>query len=81
MKSNGKEVQLTYKEFELLCLLLDNMGTVLSREQILSKVWGYDFDGESRTVDVHIRTLRLKLGDCGSIIETVRGVGYKAEGN
>lgn len=79
VKVNGNEVQLTYKEFELLCLLLDNMGTVLTREQILSRVWGYDFDGESRTVDVHIRTLRLKLGECGSMIETVRGVGYKAE--
>ena len=75
---NGKEVQLTFKEFELLCTLLDNMGTVLSREKLISKVWGYDFDGESRTVDVHIRTLRLKLGDCGSMIETVRGIGYKA---
>lgn len=79
VKVNGSEVQLTYKEFELLCLLLDNMGTVLTREQILTRVWGYDFDGESRTVDVHIRTLRLKLGECGSMIETVRGVGYKAE--
>lgn len=78
VKVNGEEVQLTYKEFELLCLLLENMGTVLSREKIISKVWGYDFDGESRTVDVHIRTLRLKLGDCGGMIETVRGIGYKA---
>ena len=78
VKVNGEEVQLTYKEFELLCLLLENMGTVLSREKIISKVWGYDFDGESRTVDVHIRTLRLKLGECGGMIETVRGIGYKA---
>ena len=75
---DGKEIQLTFKEFELLCTLLDNMGTVLSREKLISKMWGYDFDGESRTVDVHIRTLRLKLGDCGSMIETVRGIGYKA---
>ena len=79
VKVSGSEGQLTYKEFELLCLLLDSMGTGLTREQILSRVWGYDFDGESRTVDVHIRTLRLKLGECGSMIETVRGVGYKAE--
>lgn len=78
---DGKEVQLTFKEFELLCTLLDNMGTVLSRDKLISKVWGYDFDGESRTVDVHIRTLRLKLGECGSMIETVRGIGYKAVGN
>lgn len=78
VRANGKEVQLTYKEFELLCMLLDNMGTVLSREKIISNVWGYDFDGESRTVDVHIRTLRMKLGDCGNMIETVRGIGYKA---
>ena len=80
VKAAGKEVQLTYKEFELLCYLLENMGTVLTRDKILSRIWGYDFDGESRTVDVHIRTLRAKLGDCGSIIETVRGIGYKTVG-
>lgn len=80
VKAAGKEVQLTYKEFELLCYLLENMGTVLTRDKILSRIWGYDFDGESRTVDVHIRTLRAKLGECGSIIETVRGIGYKAVG-
>ncbi len=78
VKAGGKEVQLTFKEFELLCMLLENIGTVLSRDKIISKIWGYDFDGESRTVDVHIRTLRMKLGECGSIIETVRGIGYKA---
>lgn len=75
---NGADVQLTYKEFELLCYLLENIDTVLTREKILSRVWGYDFDGESRTVDVHIRTLRQKLGDAGRMIETVRGIGYKA---
>lgn len=68
---------LTYKEFELLSLLLQNQETVFSRDQILQSIWGYDFDGESRTVDVHIRTLRQKLGDAGSLIETVRGFGYK----
>lgn len=78
VRVNGNEVQLTFKEFELLCYLLENIGTVLSREKIITKVWGYDFDGESRTVDVHIRTLRMKLGDCGGMIETVRGIGYKA---
>lgn len=75
---NGEDVQLTYKEFELLCYLLENIDAVLTREKILSRVWGYDFDGESRTVDVHIRTLRQKLGDAGRMIETVRGIGYKA---
>lgn len=77
VKSDGVEVQLTFKEFELLCLLLENAENVLTREKILAKVWGYGFDGESRTVDVHIRTLRQKLGNCGDMIETVRGVGYR----
>ncbi len=77
VKSDGAEVQLTFKEFELLCLLLENAENVLTREKILAKVWGYGFDGESRTVDVHIRTLRQKLGSCGDMIETVRGVGYR----
>ena len=72
-----KDIELTYKEFELLKLLFANRGRVLNRDQILRKIWGYDFDGESRTVDVHIRTLRYKLGDDGDIITTVRGVGYK----
>lgn len=77
VKVEGEEVSLTYKEFELLCLLLGHKGMVLSRDQILSQIWGYEFDGESRTVDVHIRTLRHKLGRAGEYIETVRGVGYK----
>jgi two-component system alkaline phosphatase synthesis response regulator PhoP len=63
-----------------LCLLLASNGKVLTRAQILDKIWGYEFDGESRTVDVHIRTLRQKLGDCGDYIETVRGIGYKIGG-
>lgn len=75
--ADGQEIFLTLKEFELLCMLLKNKGIVLTRDKILSQVWGYDFDGENRTVDVHVRSLRTKLGDCGSIIETVRGVGYK----
>ena len=74
---NGKSVTLTQKEFEVLCLLLKNQGQVLSREQLIEQVWGYAFTGESRTVDVHIRTLRQKLGDAGSYVETVRGYGYK----
>lgn len=73
----SKEVTLTYKEFELLLLLMKNRGKVLTRDRILSSVWGYEFDGENRTVDVHIRSLRTKLLDCGALIETVRGVGYK----
>lgn len=70
-------VTLTLKEYEMLCLLLKNSGMVLSRTQLLNQIWGYEFDGESRTVDVHIRTLRQKLGSAGDLIETVRGVGYK----
>ena len=76
---DGKEVQLTLKEFELLRTLLENDGMVLTRDKILARIWGYDFDGETRTVDVHVRTLRQKLGECGSLIETVRGVGYKID--
>ena len=76
---DGNPVTLTYKEFELLCYLMENEGIVLSRDRLLSKIWGYDFDGETRTVDVHILTLRQKLGIGGSIIETIRGVGYKAD--
>lgn len=73
----GEEVALTQKEFELLCLLLKNQGQVLSRERLIEEVWGYAFVGESRTVDVHVRTLRQKLGEAGGCIETVRGYGYK----
>ena len=76
----GEEVALTLKEFELLCLLLAEQGTVLTRAQLLDRIWGYEFDGESRTVDVHIRTLRQKLGDAGKYIETIRGLGYKIGG-
>jgi len=74
---NGVGVNLTYKEFEILCMLLKNMDIVLTRDQLLNTIWGYSFDGESRTVDVHIRTLRQKLGVAGELIETVRGIGYK----
>lgn len=73
----GRAVALTQKEFEVLCLLLNNRGQVLSRERLISEVWGYAFTGESRTVDVHVRTLRQKLGEAGAYIETVRGYGYK----
>ena len=70
-------VELTRKEFELLLYLMENKGLVMTRNQILCHVWGYDFDGETRTVDVHVRSLRQKLGDGGNMIETVRGVGYR----
>ncbi len=72
-----EEVVLTLKEFELLCLLLKNKGKVLTRAQLLDQIWGYEFDGESRTVDVHVRTLRQKLKSAGGIVETIRGIGYK----
>ena len=74
---DGAEVALTPKEFEILCLLLAHPGLVLSRGQIQDRVWGMEYLGETRTVDVHIRTLRQKLGPCGEMIETVRGVGYR----
>ena len=74
---NQEPVSLTLKEYEMLCLLLKNSGIVLSRTQLLNQIWGYEFDGESRTVDVHIRTLHQKLGEAGDLIETVRGIGYK----
>lgn len=77
VKVGKNKVELTLKEYEMLCLLLENRGIVLDRDAILNKVWGYSFDGESRTVDVHIRTLRKKLGTAGDMIETVRGIGYK----
>ena len=73
----NEKVELTRKEFELLQYLMENKGLVMTRNQILCHVWGYDFDGETRTVDVHVRTLRQKLGDAGNLIETVRGVGYR----
>ena len=77
VRVRGQETILTQKEFEVLCLLLRNPGQVLSREQLIENVWGYAFTGESRTVDVHVRTLRQKLGEAGAYIETVRGYGYK----
>ena len=74
---DDQPVELTRKEFELLLYLMENRGIVMTRDQILCHIWGYDFDGETRTVDVHVRTLRQKLGDTGRLIETVRGVGYR----
>ena len=77
VKVAGENISLTLKEFNLLKKLMQNQGIVLTREQLLEELWGYDFMGESRTVDVHIRTLRQKLGAKGDIIETIRGVGYR----
>ena len=77
---SGETIELTLKEYELLKYLIENEGIVLSRNQILEHVWGYDFDGETRTVDVHIRTMRQKLGEYGKYVETVRGVGYRIGG-
>lgn len=75
--ADGEVVNLTLKEYELLKRLMKNSNIVLTRDQLLEDIWGYDFDGETRTVDVHVRTLRQKLGKSGERIETVRGVGYR----
>ena len=76
---DGARVALTYKEFELLKLFLSNPGMAFTRDQLFNAVWAMDFVGETRTVDMHIRTLRQKLGSCGNLIETVRNVGYRLE--
>ena len=77
--ANGQEAALTLKEFELLYTLMSSPGVVFTRDRLLSEIWGTDYDGETRTVDVHVRTLRQKLGEAGSVICTVRGVGYRTE--
>lgn len=74
-----EEIILTLKEYDLLKFFAENLGTVFTRDQLLEKIWGIDFMGESRTVDVHIGTLRTKIGDCGNRIKTIRGVGYSME--
>lgn len=79
LKIDGNYIDLTYKEFQLLEYLLHNKNIVLTRETIMNKVWGYDFQGETRTIDVHIGSLRQKLGPASKIIQTVRNVGYKVE--
>ena len=75
----GRPVELTYKEFELLKLLMKNRGIVISRDVIMERVWDSSFEGESRTIDVHVRTLRQKLGESGVLIKTIRNVGYMAD--
>lgn len=79
VSTGGERIGLTLKEYELLWLLMDNLGRVFTRDQLLQSVWGAEYAGETRTVDVHIGTLRSKLGVCGEYIETVRGVGYRME--
>lgn len=81
VRINGENIALTIKEYDLLCLLMENRGMAFSREQLLDRVWDYGYDGGTRTVDVHIQTLRAKLGDCSGMIETVRGIGYRFGGN
>ena len=78
---DGEEVVLTLKEFELLKKFLLHPGIVFSRDKLLNDIWGYEFTGETRTVDVHIRTLRQKLGSAGDLVETIRGVGYRMAAN
>lgn len=77
VKVDGKKIDLTYKEFEMLNLFMNNISNVITREDFLLKIWGYDYQGETRTVDVHIASLRSKLKDCGKYISTVRNLGYK----
>ena len=79
VKVGGISITLTSKEFELLSMFIENQSVVFSRDHILNRIWGYEFDGANRTVDVHIGTLRQKLGECGEYIKTVRGYGYKFE--
>ena len=79
VSANGEKIELTYKEFELLMYLMMNEGIVLTRNKLLDQVWGFEYSGESRTVDMHIKSLRQKLGEYSKIIKTVRNVGYKAE--
>lgn len=77
---NGEKIQLTLKEYDILKIFMENPGLVFTREHLMQSIWGSDYLGETRTVDVHIGTLRTKLGECGDYIETVRGVGYRMEG-
>ena len=76
---DDERIQLTLKEYEVLTIMMTHPGMVFTRDKLLENIWGIDYDGETRTVDVHVRTLRQKLGVCGEMIETVRGVGYRME--
>ena len=79
VKVDGKEVELSFKEFELLCYFVENKNIALSREKILNSVWNYDYFGDARTIDTHVKKIRSKLGDCGDYIKTIWGMGYKFE--
>lgn len=79
VKVDGKEVELSFKEFELLCYFAENKGIALSREKILNSVWNYDYFGDARTIDTHVKKIRSKLGSCGEYIKTIWGMGYKFE--
>ena len=79
VSADGERITLTYKEYELLKLFLSHMGTAFTREQLMELIWGTDYMGETRTIDMHIRTLRQKLGKCGESIKTIRNVGYRME--
>ncbi len=79
VNSDGVRIELTLKEYDMLCIFAKNIGKVFTRDELLTEIWGVDYLGESRTVDVHIGTLRTKLGVCGEYIKTVRGVGYRLE--
>ena len=79
VKIDGQEIELSYKEFELLAYFLENQGIALSREKILNNVWNYDYFGDARTIDTHVKKLRSKLGDKGELIKTIWGMGYKFE--
>ena len=79
VKVDGKEVELSFKEFELLCYFTENKGIALSREKILNSVWNYDYFGDARTIDTHVKKIRSKLGECGEYIKTIWGMGYKFE--
>ena len=81
VKVKDKEIELSFKEFELLTYFIENKGIALSRENILNNVWNYDYFGDARTIDTHVKKLRSKLGDCGDYIKTVWGIGYKVEVN
>lgn len=79
VKINGEEIDLSYKEFELLLYFIDNKGIALSREKILNNVWNYDYFGDARTIDTHVKKLRKKMGESGDLIKTIWGMGYKFE--
>ena len=79
VKIDGREIELSYKEFELLSYFVENQGIALSREKILNNVWNYDYFGDARTIDTHVKKLRSKLGEKGNYIRTIWGMGYKFE--